>query len=221
MRSTCRSLPWLCALVLTLALVAVLAVAAPARAAVTDDRSASDDVACAGGATEIDFAAIDAADAADAADIAEQDAPAAAAKECTANKQCGAKDYCAKAAGDCAGKGACKVKPEICPDVFKPVCGCNGRTYSNECYAARAGVNVKAEGACAAQAKACKTNAQCTKGDFCAKETGKCDGEGTCSVRPTICPTIVDPVCGCDKKTYNNQCEAFRAKVNVAHAGKC
>jgi hypothetical protein len=208
MRSPWKSLTWLGPLVLLVVLAA-----APARAAVASDRAASDDVACAGSATEIDFAALDAAD---------QDAPAAAAKECTANKQCGgAKSYCAKAVGDCAGKGACKARPEVCPDLFKPVCGCNGHTFSNECYAARAGVNVKSEGPCPAQSQACKTNAQCSKGDFCAKETGKCDGEGTCAVVPTICPTIVDPVCGCDKKTYNNQCEAFRAKVNVAHAGKC
>jgi hypothetical protein len=38
--------------------------------------------------------------------------------------------------------GVCGHRPIVCPMVWLPVCGCNGVTYSNECFAAAAGVDV-------------------------------------------------------------------------------
>jgi hypothetical protein len=64
-------------------------------------------------------------------------------KACSTNATCGAGQYCAKAVGHCKGAGVCQPRPQICPDfAMAGYVGCDGKSYPNPCYAARAGVNL-------------------------------------------------------------------------------
>ncbi|HTO80126.1 MAG TPA: Kazal-type serine protease inhibitor domain-containing protein [Methylocystis sp.] len=66
--------------------------------------------------------------------------------------ECGPKEWCkypphsACGAGDVFGK--CEPRPEFCPEIFMPVCGCDGKTYPNACQAAAAGHDIAHAGKC-------------------------------------------------------------------------
>lgn len=148
---------------------------------------------------------------------------------------CAAGEFCDFAPGDFCGAadatGVCKPIPEVCIDIFQPVCGCDDQTYGNACEANGAGVSVLSEGECGStpptDPRACAglTGLQCAADEFCefAPDAfcGAADQTGICQPKPELCGEIFAPVCGCDDQTYENACAARREGVSVASEGPC
>jgi hypothetical protein len=67
-------------------------------------------------------------------------------------KPCNQNEYCAYTPKAICGRadaaGTCTVRPQICYQLYKPVCGCDGKTYSNDCFARGGGTSVDHDGAC-------------------------------------------------------------------------
>jgi hypothetical protein len=144
----------------------------------------------------------------------------------TTGKTCPATEWCrfpiSAACG--SGTGACAPKTTTTCDPGSPVCGCDGKTYASACEADNAYVSVSKLGACT---KTCGglTGGACSPAEYCAyglaDNCGIGDISAICEPRPATCSKIIDFVCGCDGKTYDNECDANRAGVAIRSKGIC
>jgi hypothetical protein len=64
----------------------------------------------------------------------------------------------------------------------------------------------------------------CKPGSWCDPEPGLCEAEGAtgvCVAVPQMCTHDYRPVCGCDGRTYGNDCARRSAKVALDRDGEC
>ena len=80
---------------------------------------------------------------------------------CHDNDDCGALQLCSTPLGQCGGQGVCEARgiSLYCVDRYQPVCGCDGQTYKNECFARKARAAIAQEGECPAS---CAAGSDCS-----------------------------------------------------------
>ncbi|NP_001267786.1 kazal-type serine protease inihibitor 2 precursor [Hydra vulgaris] len=72
---------------------------------------------------------------------------------------------------------------QICPRIYAPICGHDGKTYDSDC--------------------ALKSESCLSQKPIVQVYDGECDPKGDCNL---ACNKIYAPVCGSDKNLYSNEC---------------
>jgi len=132
---------------------------------------------------------------------------------------CAAGSFCRLEHGTCLAEpdvytGMCEVKSDKCVEIYDPVCGCDGRTYDNSCFADTHGVSISRLGECTDPDMNIIKDA--SQGELSTEPTiegFKCGSRETCSEAGTTCTVGTETCCGVTHNSMECTCEGVDGRL--------